>query len=142
MEDDPEYFQNWVQKLDILCAPQSEVGLIGSAFFVGAIACISFVPKLADEKGRIPVLIMTYTTQFVALLFLILTRNLKFTIFFVFVLGFSHPGKNIVSFNYVLEQIPAAMRQDVVTTLLVVENGWIIVIAFFYQYIDRSWQTL
>ena len=101
------------------------------------------MPKLADEKGRIqPVLIMTYTTQFVALLFLILTRNLKFTIFFVFVLGFSHPGKNIVSFNYVLEQIPAAMRQDVVTTLLVVENGWIIVIAFFYQYIDRSWQTL
>lgn len=64
------------------------------------------------------------------------------TILAMFILGFSHPGKNIVAFNYALEQIPPQTRSHVVCLFRAIESGWIIVIAFFYQYIDKSYKTL
>lgn len=60
----------------------------------------------------------------------------------MFLLGFSHPGKNIVAFNYVLEQMPAHVRAQIVCVFRAIESGWIIVIAFCYQYVDRSYKTL
>ena len=38
--------------------------------------------------------------------------------------------------------MPAQIRGQVVSLFLVIETGWIIVIALFYQYVDRSWKTL
>jgi hypothetical protein len=34
---------------------------------------------------------------------IIYTNDLNTTIFFVFVLGFTHPGKNIIHLNFILE---------------------------------------
>lgn len=85
---------------------------------------------------------MTYVVQFISLLGFVFVTNIKVTIFFMFVLGFSHPGKNIVAFNYTLEQLPVQSRNQVVCLFRAIESGWIIVIAFFYQYVDRSYKTL
>lgn len=61
------------------------------------------MPAIADKHGRLPVLILTYSLQLIAMTMITLTGDLNVTIFFVFVLGFAHPGKNIIGLNYTLE---------------------------------------
>lgn len=51
---DYQYLHNWVDKLNLLCIPTSEVGLIGSCYFIGILLSIYFVPSLADKNGRVP----------------------------------------------------------------------------------------
>ena len=141
-KDDQEYLQNWIQKLDILCTPQAKIGFIGSAFFLGVISCIMVIPSFADKHGRLPVLKLTYVLQLVAMIGIMMTNDLNTTIMFIYILGFSHPCKNIVGLNYVLEQMPAACRSQLVCMFILIESGWIMVISAFYQYIDRSYKTL
>lgn len=50
--DHPEYFNNWVEQMDLLCKPQKEIGFLGSCFFIGILSSITIVPKLADKYGR------------------------------------------------------------------------------------------
>jgi len=50
---DPEYLDNWVNKMDLLCKPKSEIGFLGSSFFIGIIISIAFVPRLSDSIGRL-----------------------------------------------------------------------------------------
>lgn len=45
-------YDNWVSKLDLACATPSEVGLLGSAYFIGWIATLSFLPRISDLYGR------------------------------------------------------------------------------------------
>lgn len=68
------------------------------------------MPSLADKYGRRPILYLTYILQVFAMSGIIFTGDLNTTIFFVFVLGFTHPGKNIIGLNFVLEQMPANVK--------------------------------
>lgn len=45
-------FDNWVGKLDLACASKAKVSLIGSAYFVGWIVTLLFVPRISDKYGR------------------------------------------------------------------------------------------
>ena len=64
--DDDEYFDNWVNKYDLLCEPKMKVGLIGSMFFIGLIALILVVPPIADKFGRKWVFIVTLIVSCIA----------------------------------------------------------------------------
>ena len=51
VKSDPEYFDNWVGKFDLLCKRKEEIGFIGSSFFIGIIASILIIPRIADKYG-------------------------------------------------------------------------------------------
>ena len=59
IKSDPEYLINWVQKMNLICEPQSEIGLLGACFFVGVIVSIMWMPTYADQHGRYMVMIAT-----------------------------------------------------------------------------------
>jgi hypothetical protein len=63
VKNDPEYFDNWVTKLDLLCKSQSEIGLLGSCFFLGVIMSVVWLPKCSDIYGRINFIILTFVVQ-------------------------------------------------------------------------------
>ena len=52
---DPFYLDNWVSKLDLLCESDQRIGYIGSAFFVGLLSGLAFIPTVSDKFGRRPV---------------------------------------------------------------------------------------
>lgn len=64
--NDDEYFDNWVEKYDLLCEPKMKVGLIASMYFIGLIVFIVFVPPLADRFGRKWVFIATLVISVIA----------------------------------------------------------------------------
>ena len=53
VKSDPEFIDNWVNKLDLLCVPHAKVGLMGSAFFIGVLIAIIWVPSSSDKYGRL-----------------------------------------------------------------------------------------
>ena len=50
--DDDEYFDNWIEKFDLLCEPSIKIGFLGSLLFFGVIIGLLFVPALSDYSGR------------------------------------------------------------------------------------------
>ena len=62
---DYEYINNWVEKWDLICEPKEKIGFLGSCFFIGIIIAIYFVPKWADEHGRLKYILQAFGWQIV-----------------------------------------------------------------------------
>jgi MFS family permease len=45
-------FHNYIDRLDLECAPHSSIGLLGSAYFTGWALASVFVTRSADMYGR------------------------------------------------------------------------------------------
>lgn len=106
IKSDPEYLDNWVPKLDMLCKPQSEIGLLGSFFFLGAMLSIFWIPKYADKYGRKNLIIAGLLVQVITCVAFAVNTSLKGAAILMIVLGMVHPTKNIVFFNYAVEVMP------------------------------------
>ena len=139
---DPEYLDNWVDKLNMMCMSQSDVGFLGSCFFIGIIASILWVPKFADTYGRLPCILIALSLQVISLIGVYISTNIRVTYFFLFSLGMTFPGKNIIWYNYCIEITKERYKEMTVNTILIVESFAIIYVAFFYQYIDNRWWVL
>ena len=50
--DLPDSYENWVGKLDLTCASGTKMGFIASAYFIGWISTLLFLPRLSDLYGR------------------------------------------------------------------------------------------
>ena len=51
-KSEPEYLDNWVEKFNMLCETKAKVGMLGSAFFLGALISLLVIPRWADKYGR------------------------------------------------------------------------------------------
>ena len=110
----PEYFKNWVPKFDLLCKPQAEVGFLGSAFFIGILFAISWVPTYSDKHGRRNIIVLSLCVQLFSQIGLMVSNSLYFAYLCMFLLGSTFPGKNIVFYGYAMDIIDPAYRQMVV----------------------------
>lgn len=45
-------YDNWVNKLDLACASPNKIGFILSAYFLGWIVTLTFLPRMSDMIGR------------------------------------------------------------------------------------------
>jgi MFS family permease len=129
---DPEYLDNWVPKLDMLCKPQSEIGLLGSFFFLGAMLSIFWIPKYADTKGRKYIILGGLVVQVVTCTAFMINTDLKGAAILMIVLGMVHPTKNIVFFNYAVEVMPVKHKQLIVNIVMTLDSMWIILLCLSY----------
>jgi MFS family permease len=94
----------------MLCKKKSEIGMIGASFFVGIMISMCWAPQFSDRYGRYGLAIATFTAQLLALFGLYLSHDIHLTSIFMILLGMSHPGKNIIFFNYLLEMVPSKYK--------------------------------
>ena len=45
-------YVNWISQFDLACASKTKMGLLGTAFFLGWLLTLTFVPRLSDLYGR------------------------------------------------------------------------------------------
>ena len=94
---------------------------------------------MSDRIGRRPFIVATLLVQLISLVIMSSASDLYMAIFATFLLGLSHPGKNIVMFNYCVEMCPEGIKKQVVNFVLLIEAGAIVFIAASYQYLSKSW---
>ena len=82
---------NWVQKLDLSCKTDTEIGLIGAMYFVGILCSVLTFMRLSDIYGRKWPIIACQFIQLPAYVWMFYMNTLyeAYAIFFLFGLGFS-----------------------------------------------------
>ena len=69
------------------CSQGTDLGILGSVFFLGNAISSLFVARLADIYGRKWVLAANQSVQFIAMIFFVNTTSYKIATFLMFVLG-------------------------------------------------------
>ena len=72
--DDQRSLHNWVEKLDLVCRPQWQIGLLGSSIFLGCVITF-FVPMLSDNFGRKSFFQVGVTVNLVAYTFIMINTS-------------------------------------------------------------------
>jgi hypothetical protein len=67
------------------------------------LAAVAFVPRLADNMGRLPFIYSALIMQLIAQVGVIMADSIYLAYFMEFMLGFTFPGKSIVMYNYTME---------------------------------------
>lgn len=138
-----EYFDNWVPKLDLLCAESSHVGFLGSCLFIGLLSSIFWVPSFADNFGRRWPMIGAIFFQLVGYLILYRATSLHVAYVGMFIMGATFPGKHVVVYNYVLEACPRSYKERIVNTAYFMETVFVLcTITGYYQFISKSYVIL
>jgi MFS family permease len=133
---------NWVDKLDLLCLPKSEIGLLGSSLFVGIICTVIWVPRLSDIKGRRNIMIISLILHLSAYILLYFTKSLKVACICIMAIGSTFAGKRVVAYNYILEICPKHYNQTLINFVYFSESFCIFFQANYYQNISKDWRYL
>lgn len=130
---------NWVQKLDLLCESKERLGLLGSAFFVGILTAMIIIPQLSDYYGRKNIFIFTLVITIISQIGLMFSHSLNLSAFYLVILGFAFPGKNIVGLNYLLEFTPMSYHTKFVTFKMVCECMILYLMSKGFENVSRHW---
>lgn len=97
---------NWVQRLDLTCAPGWKIGLLGSMVFVGWVATLSFVPRLSDKYNRKKIFLIGMYGDWLLFIVMFLTKSLDMMIVVMLMFGFMTTIRVNVGYVYMMELMP------------------------------------
>ena len=132
---EPEYIDNWIEMLDILCESSKRIGMLGSSFFLGILVAMFIVPPIADRMGRRTIFIATMIKSVIGQVGLIYSNQLELSAFFFFILGATFPGKNIVGLSFLLEFVPEKLNTPYMTYNMIFDCSTLVLISLGYQHI-------
>ena len=139
MRNDPEYLENWVSQLGLLCQTDKAIGWLGSSYFLGIISTMVFVPVLTDTYGRKSIFVITMLTSIIGQIGLLYSTSLSITTFFVFMIGATWPGKRVTGLNYILEFMPTTTSRDFILVFTLFDYPSVYLLSTLYQHVDPSW---
>jgi hypothetical protein len=137
--------ENWESpdKFDTLCEPKFKVGLIGSVYFIGIVCTVLILPVVSDKYyGRKNVLIVANALQIIAAGGLLITTNLYACYVFMFILGGLFPARVFLALSYAIEYTPPQYHYAYTYLFMLSEPVFLILMTFWYQFIDHGWFLL
>lgn len=133
---------NWVQQLGLECAEPYEIGMLGSAFFLGMTLFVVFITRLGDLLGRKRPAIVCQVLCMPIIIGVLLSRSLYLTSALLFLLGAVTPGRQHVVFTYAGELVPLKNRTLTGSVLLFADATTIGVIALYFLFVSKDWLYL
>lgn len=137
---DPEYIDNWVDRMNLLCEPAIMIGLLGFSFFFGIALALIVVPQVAESNGKKHIFVISMALSIVAqsgLLFL--ATNISTALIFLMMLGLAWPGKRLIGYTYILDFFPESYQSSRILWFNLFDYPSILLFSIYYQYFDRSW---
>ena len=106
---------NWVEQLDLTCKSDSEIGLIGSSYFIGIIFSMFTVVRASDLYGRKWPIILCQLLQLPIYFWMFYMKDMweAYACFFIFGLGFG--GSVSINTLYMQEFMMKKHRAIVLT---------------------------
>ena len=98
-------YDNWVMRFDLHCASKGEIGLITSAFFMGWVFTLTWMPRFSDIFGRQKVFIAGTFITFLSFSVLLVTESYSSLIACMFTFGMVSTVRVNVGVNYMYESM-------------------------------------
>ena len=96
---------NFMEDKNLRCLDRSEIGLLGSLVFLGWAFTSAWVPRLADLKGRKPIVLVSLLIELPAMVLILLTKNYYVLATCFFIIGACNTGSLLVGFIYSMELV-------------------------------------
>ena len=125
---------NLIRKLSLQCATGSQIGLIGTIYFIGLTLGSLFLPPLADRYGRKKFILLSNLLHLVAVSGLLLAQSLAALYIFFFILGLKSPAAQHLSYVYIAEVVRKDKRALYSTLALLGDCSTVMALPFYYFY--------
>ncbi|CDW78072.1 solute carrier family 22 member 4 [Stylonychia lemnae] len=96
---------NWVTRLDLMCADSFYIGLYGSLDFFGQLFASVFLTPLADKYGKRWFTIIGSSSQILTFIIILVFQNRVLYYFSILILGITFINKNFVTYSHLMDFI-------------------------------------
>lgn len=105
-----------------MCRPSWLAGSIGTAYFIGYVITLLWLPRLADYYGRKKFFVWGLAAQAVFYTILMFTKNLYLMIFTSFSFGLLASIRQVIGWVYFLELIPKKQQTPVACIFTIIDG--------------------
>ena len=136
--DDSNSLHNWIERLDMMCMPDWQVGLLGSAFWIGFITTMLWIPRISDVRGRMQLFRVGCVVSAALYIVLVFSKNYYLTITAIFFFGVTNTIRTIIGFVYMTELMPKSSQKVAVTIFWIIDGCiYLCVVIYFWQISDE-----
>ena len=124
---------NWQERLDLECKPDWLIGLLVTAFWVGFVGTMLWLPRVADLKGRKKIFAIGDTLSAGLYTIVLFSNNFYLTMFAIFGFGATNSIRTITGFIYFTEMMPRKTLNVTVSTFWTIDSCvYLCVIIYFW----------
>jgi MFS family permease len=99
--------ENWVTQMDLFCASETQIGLLGSSFIGGCFFGSFILPHQADIHGRKPLFLIGLLIHTAVVLLSLFCYSLTEAYVLLFLGGIGETGRYYVAYVYMIEFFPS-----------------------------------
>ena len=140
--DDDESIHNLISQLNMYCAKDMIIGLIGALFLVGIVIGCSTLTRMGDVYGRKPIYMLGICLHIGCMVGTLTTTSREFAFFLLFVFGLSVTSRYYVGYTYNIEMQPKSHTVLVSTTMFIFESVVYTFICVCFWFISDNWKWL
>ena len=133
------YIDNWNAQANMLCENKNRIGFLGACFFIGILVASVVVPIgfLSDLFGRKQIFVITLIVLLISEAGFIFANSLDQLYVFMFLYGFSFPGRIIVGQNFAYEFCTDSIKNYFQPIMNVVGGLIMIFTSFYFQVLSK-----
>ena len=124
----------------MICVPEWKVALIGSAFFLGWVSTLLWIPRISDLHGRKRVIIAGLIVSSCLYVGLFFVTSINFLIGIMFGLGAMRTINISVSFVYLIEMMPREKQTLVGTIFLLIDVTIFLFGTLYFWFISNNYR--
>ena len=132
-------YDNWVGRFDLACASKSKVGFILSAFFIGWISTLIFIPRFSDLYGRSHLIKIASFIHLFAYGVIMVTRNYAVLIACMFTFGAMATIRAQVVILYLYENLSKKNYTMTYAGISILEGFVAVGAALYFMYASKNW---
>ena len=121
------------------CSPRSEIGAIGSVYFLGWVISLIFTSRLSDRYGRRYLLIFGTTVQVILYACVLLTTELWLMLIWMFLTGMMAGIKFSMGWIYFLEFLVESRYTVVAVVTMLTENATNLWFVIYFDVVSKNW---
>ena len=134
----PDSYDNWVDRFDLTCASKSKIGFIGTAYFIGLICTMAFIPRISDLYGRDKMLKIANVLSVTALGIMIFTDSYSRLIAAMIILGAMSTARMQVMSIYIYENMNKSNYTNMMTVTSMGQGLVGVGIVLYFTYVSKS----
>ena len=128
-----------MEQYDLLCEPKWRIGLLGSVYFAGILTTILVVPIMTDKCGRKYIAVINNFILIIVTIGIMLATDITTLYVLLFLAGATFGGRLIAGLNWLIEYMPARIKELVMFVKMIAGSITIILLTLFFQFGTKHW---